>query len=67
MDLLPDYDPVGRFYQYLAVKYLENIIDWEHSTAWNRLSPGIIYGVMLVAFYGGTTIFTVYAIVRLRY
>lgn len=57
----------GAFYQYLAVKYLESIIEWEHSTAWNWLSPGTIYGVMLAAFYGGTTIFTVYAIVRLRH
>ncbi len=55
----------GAFYQYLAAKYLEGIIDWEHSAAWSWLSPGNIYGVMLAAFYAGTVIFTIYAIVRL--
>lgn len=55
----------GAFYQYLAVKYLENIIEWEHSAAWSWLTPGTIYGVMLSAFYAGTVVFTIYAIVRL--
>lgn len=55
----------GAFYQYLATKYLETIIDWEHSSAWSWLEAGTIYGVMLAAFYGGAVIFTVYAIVRL--
>ncbi len=56
---------VGAFYQYLAVKLLEDAIDWKYFQAWDRLPPGVIYGVMLAAFYGGTIIFTVYAIIRL--
>lgn len=55
----------GAFYQYLAAKYMEATIDWEHSSAWNWLEPGTIYGTMLAAFYLGSTIFTVYAIIRL--
>lgn len=55
----------GAFYQYLAAKYLESIIEWEHSTAWNWLAPGAIYALMLTAFYVGTVVFTVYAIIRL--
>jgi hypothetical protein len=56
----------GAFYQYLAVTYLATTIDWSHTTFWDWLEPGIAYGVMLVAFYGGTIIFTFYAICRLR-
>lgn len=55
----------GAFYQYRAVKLLEAEIDWQSSDPWGELQPGTVYGVMLVAFYGGTTIFTIYAIVRL--
>jgi hypothetical protein len=57
----------GAFYQYLAAKYLEGIIDWEHMDMWGWVpDPGSIYGVMLLSFYGGSTIFTVYAIVNLN-
>lgn len=55
----------GAFYQYLAVKYLEGCIDWEHDTSWDWLQPGWIYGAMLGAFYGGAIVFTVYAVSRL--
>lgn len=56
---------LGAFYQYLAVKYLERRLDWNsyRGAAW--LQAGTVYGIMLAAFYGGTIIFTVYAIVRL--
>ena len=58
----------GALYQYLAVKYLEDTIDWEHMKVWDWVpSPGVIYGVMLSAFYGGTIIFTIYAINRLQH
>jgi hypothetical protein len=57
----------GAFYQYLAVKFLEEYIDWRYFTFWDWLPPGIVYGVMLGSFYGGTIIFTIYAIIRLRY
>ncbi len=55
----------GAFYQYLAVKLLEEAIDWQGYEAWNWLPPGVVYGVMLAAFYAGTIIFTIYAIIRL--
>lgn len=57
---------LGAFYQYLAVKYLERQLDrnFYRGAAW--LQAGTVYGMMLAAFYGGTIIFTVYAIVRLR-
>lgn len=56
---------LGAFYQYLAVKYLESLLDsnFYRGAAW--LQAGTVYGIMLAAFYGGTIIFTVYAIVRL--
>ena len=50
------------FYQYLAVKYLERQLKWEYAKIWNWFSAGSIYGIMLASFYGGTIIFTVYAI-----
>jgi hypothetical protein len=56
----------GAFYQYLAVKFLDAILDWEYESSWDWLEPGIVYGLMLSAFYAGTIIFTVYAIIRLR-
>jgi hypothetical protein len=57
----------GALYQYLAVKYLEGIIDWEHMDMWRWApDPGSIYGVMLLSFYGGTIILTIYAIVKLN-
>lgn len=56
---------LGAFYQYLAVKYLESLLDsnFYRGAAW--LQAGTVYGIMLAAFYGGAVIFTVYAIVRL--
>jgi hypothetical protein len=56
----------GVFYQYLAVKFLERMLDKNSYNLWAWLQPGQIYGVMLAAFYAGSIIFTVYAIVRLR-
>ena len=56
----------GAFYQYLAAKFMEASIDWEHSGAWSWLEAGTVYGIMLGAFYGGAIIFTVYAITRLK-
>lgn len=57
----------GAFYQYLAVKFLERSIDAQSYDIWNWLQPGRVYGVMLGAFYGGTIIFTIDAILRLRH
>jgi hypothetical protein len=57
----------GAFYQYLAAKFMEASIHWEYYGSWDWLEPGVIYGVMLGAFYAGTSIFTLYAIVRLRH
>jgi hypothetical protein len=57
----------GAFYQYLAVKFLERSIDSQSYNIWNWIEPGRVYGVMLVAFYGGTIIFTIYAMLRLRH
>ena len=56
----------GAFYQYLAVKFLERKLDKNSYNLWTWLQPGQIYGIMLAAFYAGSIIFTVYAIVRLR-
>jgi hypothetical protein len=55
----------GAFYQYLATKYLEREVDWEYYAGWKWLQAGTVYGVMLIAFYGGAIIFTVYSIFRL--
>jgi hypothetical protein len=57
----------GAFYQYLAVKLVEANVEWGYNDAWDWLQPGYVYAVMLVAFYGGTIIFTIYAIIRLRH
>jgi hypothetical protein len=57
----------GSFYQYLAVKQLDAWLDWEYETLWDWLQPGYIYGVMLVAFYCGATMFTIYAILGFNY
>jgi hypothetical protein len=56
----------GAFYQYLAVKYLEKFLDWEYDKTWDWLDPGNVYGLMLLTFYGGTIVFTIYAIVRIK-
>jgi len=55
----------SAFYQFLAVKFLDRFLDWAHDTRWNWLQPGYVYGLMLAAFYGGTVVFTIYAIVRI--
>jgi hypothetical protein len=57
----------GAFYQYLAVKLLEEMTESNSYNLFGWLQPGHVYGVMLTAFYGGSTIFTIYAIVRLRH
>jgi len=57
----------GAFYQYLAAKYVEGIIDWERMEVWGWRQAGTIYGVMLAAFYGGTVIFTIYAVLLLKH
>jgi hypothetical protein len=57
----------GAFYQYLATKFVETFLDWATFQGWSWLPPGIVYGVMLLAFYAGTIIFTIYAIVRLTH
>jgi hypothetical protein len=57
----------GAFYQYLATKFVETFLDWETFRGWSWLPPGIIYGVMLLAFYAGTIIFTIYAMFRLTH
>jgi hypothetical protein len=56
---------VGAFYQYLAVKYLEQELEWEYYRGWRWLQAGNVYAIMLAAFYGGAIIFTVYSIIRL--
>ena len=57
----------GAFYQYLAAKFMEAAIDWGSDGAWYWLQPGYIYAIMLMAFYGGAIIFTIYAILRLSH
>ena len=52
----------GAFYQYLAVKVLDAWLDWRYVSYWDWLPPGVIYAVMLCAFYGGAIAFTIYAI-----
>jgi hypothetical protein len=56
----------GAFYQFLAVKQLDSLLEWEYDKTWDWLQPGIVYGVMLAAFYAGTIIFTIYAIVQIK-
>ena len=57
----------GAFYQFLAVKLLDGLLDWAYDRTWDWLEPGYVYGVMLAAFYGGAIIFTIYAVIRLRF
>jgi hypothetical protein len=57
----------GAFYQYLAVKYLEEQLEGEYFRLWGWIQAGYVYGVMLISFYGGTVTFTIYAIVHLRH
>jgi len=56
----------GAFYQFLVVKFLDKFLNWEYDTMWDWLQPGYVYGLMLAAFYGGTVVFTIYAIVRIK-
>lgn len=55
----------GAFYQYLAAQSLERYFLWYTAHFWDWLPPGLVYGIMLTAFYGGTSILTIYGIVRL--
>jgi hypothetical protein len=56
----------GAFYQYLAVKDLQELTGEPDEGPWNRwIEPGTVYGTMLVAFYGGAVIFTMYAAMQL--
>jgi hypothetical protein len=48
------------------VKFLDRCLDWGHDITWDWLKRGYVYGLMLLAFYGGTVVFTIYAIVRIR-
>ena len=57
----------GAFYQYLAVKYLEQHLKWEFFRLWKWIEGGAVYGVMLASFYGGAIIFTIYAAIRLAH
>jgi hypothetical protein len=57
---------LGAFYQFLAVKQLDAFLDWDYDETWDKIQPGWIYAGMLVAFYGGSVIFTAYAIVQLQ-
>lgn len=55
----------GAFYQYLAVKTLDAWLEWDYVNSWDWLPPGVVYAVMLIAFYTGSIIFTIYAISQL--
>ena len=57
----------GAFYQYLAAQSLERYFVWHTVHFWDWLPPGLVYGDMLIAFYGGTFILTIYAIVGLTH
>jgi hypothetical protein len=56
----------GAFYQYVAVKFLESLLPGYAYKGWDWLAPGVVYGIMLAAFYAGSFVFTIYAIVHLR-
>jgi hypothetical protein len=66
VELLPRHDLARAFYQFLAVKQLDAFLDWDYDETWDKIQPGWIYAGMLVAFYGGSVIFTAYAIVQLQ-
>ena len=58
----------GAFYQYLAGKYMENLLpDGAGYRLWNWLSDqcGLVYGVMLILFYASAAAFTLNAISRI--
>jgi hypothetical protein len=58
----------GAFYQYLAGKYMENLLPGGAGfSLWNRLANqcGAIYGVMLFCFYASAIAFTWNAISRI--
>jgi hypothetical protein len=59
----------GAFYQYLAGKYMENLLPEGASFSFfNKLSEwcGLIYGVMLLSFYGSAVLFTCNAIAKVH-
>jgi hypothetical protein len=58
---------LGAFFQYAATKLLEVTMDSVPYKPWFYFDPGAFYGLMLAAFYGGTIIFTIYAILRLNH
>jgi hypothetical protein len=55
----------GALYQYLGVKYLELLDDPELPDARKVNWIGPVYGGMLISFYAGAVIFTLYAILKL--
>jgi hypothetical protein len=59
----------GAFYQYLAAKYLERHLNTCSFKGWDWLVVrcGVVYGLMLLAFYGGATLFTIQAVDRLMH
>jgi hypothetical protein len=57
----------GALYQYLAAQSLERYFVWHTPHVWDWLPPGLVYGIMLIAFYGGAFILTIYAIVGLTH
>ena len=57
----------GVLYQYLAAQSLERYFVWHAAHLWDWLPPGLVYGIMLIAFYGGSFILTIYAIVGLTH
>jgi hypothetical protein len=58
----------GAFYQYLAVKYLEQRLSSQSFEGWNWLVDrcGVVYGMMLCAFYGAVLFFTILAIEKIN-
>jgi hypothetical protein len=57
---------LGAFYQFLAAKQLDAFLDWDYDETWDWAQPGWTYAGMLATFYGGSVIFTMYAIVQLQ-
>ncbi|MGA8432482.1 MAG: hypothetical protein WB729_21830 [Candidatus Sulfotelmatobacter sp.] len=58
----------GAFYQYLAGKYMENLLPGGAGfSLWNRLASqcGTVYGMMLFCFYASAIAFTCNAISRI--
>lgn len=57
----------GALYQYLAAKHLERHLPRYTFKVWGWLPLSLVYSIMLTAFYGGTLIFTLYAIVGITH